>query len=114
MHRVPQMCPAAVNVLYRIMVDQNAPAATRGRMANSIVGFGLKISEIEAEGLKDSSSPWKSAYGDAKSKTDGGRPSFLEIVHEELKTNPEVLQDKNIVPTLKAIMDLIPDEQLDL
>jgi hypothetical protein len=45
--RLQQMCTAAVTTLGRIMVDQNAPAASRVRAADSVLDHAAKAIEIE-------------------------------------------------------------------
>ena len=45
--RLQQMCAAAVSTLGKIMVDQNAPAASRVRAADSVLDHAAKAIEIE-------------------------------------------------------------------
>jgi transposase-like protein len=45
--RLQQMCTAAVSTLGKIMVDANAPAASRVRAADSVLGHAAKAIEIE-------------------------------------------------------------------
>ena len=45
--RLQQMCTAAVSTLGKIMVDPNAPAASRVRAADSVLNHAAKAIEIE-------------------------------------------------------------------
>ena len=45
--RLQQMCTAAVSTLGKIMVDPNAPAASRVRAADSVLDHAAKAIEIE-------------------------------------------------------------------
>ena len=45
--RLQQMCAAAVSTLGKIMVDPNAPAASRVRAADSVLDHAAKAIEIE-------------------------------------------------------------------
>ena len=45
--RLQQMCAAAVSTLGKIMVDANAPAASRVRAADSVLDHAAKAIEIE-------------------------------------------------------------------
>jgi uncharacterized protein (UPF0147 family) len=45
--RLQQMCTAAVSTLGKIMVDPNAPAASRVRAADSVLNHAAKAMEIQ-------------------------------------------------------------------
>jgi transposase-like protein len=45
--RLQQMCTAAVSTLGKIMVDPNAPAASRVRAADSVLDHAAKAIELE-------------------------------------------------------------------
>ena len=45
--RLQQACGAAVSTLLKVMIDQNAPAASRVRAADCVLGHAAKAIELE-------------------------------------------------------------------
>src|ERR1700735_3371583 len=45
--RLPQGAPAAATTLLKVMLDQNTPAATKVRAADSVMNHAIKAMELE-------------------------------------------------------------------